>query len=66
VVQSRGQAHHRLHVEQDRSWNYSATAVNKAGKTKVRLTMFHEAKKFKRKKWISINASNGTCKTQWK
>ncbi|MFJ9355861.1 hypothetical protein [Streptomyces mirabilis] len=48
------------------SWNYSATAVNKAGKTKVRLTMFHEAKKFKAKKWIIVNASNGTCKTQWK
>lgn len=29
------------------SWEYEIPAKNKAGKTKVRMTMFHEAKKFK-------------------
>ncbi|MFF3409037.1 hypothetical protein ACFYW8_23080 [Streptomyces sp. NPDC002742] len=28
------------------SWSYSIPARNKAGKTKVRMTMFHESKKF--------------------
>jgi len=47
------------------TWSYSATAVNKAGKTKVRLIMTHEAKKFKARKWVIVN-SNGACKTSWK
>ncbi|MFJ6724575.1 hypothetical protein ACIQPQ_06605 [Streptomyces sp. NPDC091281] len=33
------------------SWTYSIPAKNKAGKTKVRMTMFHESKKFKATKY---------------
>jgi hypothetical protein len=48
------------------TWSYSATAVNKSGKSKVRLIMTHEAKKFKARKWVIINGPNGACKTDWK
>ena len=47
------------------TWSYSATAVNKAGKTKVRLIMTHEAKKFKARKYVITNGSGGTCHTTW-
>ncbi|NEC87531.1 hypothetical protein [Streptomyces sp. SID12501] len=33
------------------NWEYTLTPTNKAGKTKVRMTMFHESKKFKVRKY---------------
>ncbi|MEU1517023.1 hypothetical protein ABZ490_33580 [Streptomyces sp. NPDC005811] len=49
------------------SWSYSIPAKNKAGKTKVRMTMFHESKKFKATKYSYYY--DGHCKyhetTKW-
>ena len=42
------------------SWSYSIPAKNKAGKTKVRMTMFHESKKFKATKFTYY--TDGHCK----
>lgn len=42
------------------SWEYSIPAKNKAGKTKVRMTMFHESKKFKVRKYTY--RYNANCK----
>jgi hypothetical protein len=42
------------------SWTYSIPAKNKAGKTKVRMTMFHESKKFKATKFTYYY--DGHCK----
>lgn len=47
------------------TWQYSATAENKPGKTKVRLIMTHESKKFKARKWVIVNGPGGACKTSW-
>jgi hypothetical protein len=50
------------------SWNYSLHAKNKAGKTKVRMRLFHEAKKFKIRKYTYYY--DGHCKfhstTKWR
>ncbi|MFI2430751.1 hypothetical protein [Streptomyces sp. NPDC018693] len=42
------------------NWTYSIPAKNKAGKTKVRMTMFHESKKFKATKYTYYY--DGNCK----
>ncbi|GAA2252905.1 hypothetical protein GCM10010232_46800 [Streptomyces amakusaensis] len=42
------------------TWTYSATVKRKAGKTKGRLMMFHEAKRFTAKKTLVYN-KNGRC-----
>lgn len=44
-------------------WTYTLHPKDKAGKTLVRMRLFHEAKKFKAQKWIVVNQS-GACKTQ--
>ncbi|MGW2704448.1 hypothetical protein [Streptomyces sp. NPDC001340] len=43
-----------------RSWTYSIPAKDKPGKTKVRMTMFHESKKFKATKYSYYY--DGHCK----
>ncbi|RPF36020.1 hypothetical protein [Streptomyces sp. TLI_185] len=50
------------------SWNYSLHAKDKAGKTQVRMRLFHEAKKFKVRKYTYYY--DGHCKfhstTKWR
>ncbi|BBC33206.1 hypothetical protein SGFS_045000 [Streptomyces graminofaciens] len=49
------------------SWNYELPAENKPGKTKVRMVMYHEAKKFKTRKytWTLGGNCKTTKKTKW-
>lgn len=46
------------------TWTYSATVQRKAGKTKGRLMMYHDAKSFTAHKYRVYTGAGGVCKTQ--